>query len=339
MEVVSDVHGSFSRVSLRVSGIQPSHLCPQSGRGTRVRTRREPPARCRLPRRYERPEPHRRVPGHDHRQGWQAGAAGNRPVAGRCAERGGPRDRGGPPHRPLAVRECNHCAMRLLSCLIVVVGAIVILAGGRDRPAPSAAAAAPPVTGSALPASSQPKCPYREGEDCLGKLDPGTYTTQLFTPKLTYTVPAGWTNLADAGGNFVLAPDRSTPAGVNRGMADYVGVYTSVEAEQNVCRASVPTPGVPHTPAGLARWIHRHPGVRSTTPKPADDRRAQRLRARHHPREGCRHHLPVAPRPEGRRPHHRPSAEQLRPQGDDGPADAAVPPRLQPRCARDRDRG
>jgi hypothetical protein len=159
--------------------------------------------------------------------------------------------------------------MRLLSCLIVVVGAIVILAGGRDRPAPSAAAAAPPVTGSALPASSQPKCPYREGEDCLGKLDPGTYTTQLFTPKLTYTVPAGWTNLADAGGNFVLAPDRSTPAGVNRGMADYVGVYTSVEAEQNVCRASVPTPGVPHTPAGLARWIHRHPGVRSTTPKPA----------------------------------------------------------------------
>src|SRR5262245_14091276 len=52
--------------------------------------------------------------------------------------------------------------------------------------------------------AAEPSCPTLQGQDCRGKLAPGTYTTRAFTPTLTYTVPDGWSNRQDRSGNFVL---------------------------------------------------------------------------------------------------------------------------------------
>jgi hypothetical protein len=83
------------------------------------------------------------------------------------------------------------------------------------------------------PASARPKCPnLEEGSTnlCLGPIAAGTYTTDVFTPKLTYTVPDGWSNMEDEAGNFLLLPPGSTLNGVDSNGSDYLGVYRSVVA-------------------------------------------------------------------------------------------------------------
>jgi hypothetical protein len=50
-------------------------------------------------------------------------------------------------------------------------------------------------------------CPNRQGGACVGDLEPGTYRTTEFTPRITYTVPADWYNDEDLPGNFLL-PQR-----------------------------------------------------------------------------------------------------------------------------------
>jgi hypothetical protein len=88
----------------------------------------------------------------------------------------------------------------------------------------------------------------------------------VFSPTLTYTVPAGWSNFEDTPGNFLLVPRRGSLAGVNPGTSDYIGVYTSVAAEKTACASNVLAPGVPKTPVGIAKWIGTHPGLLSTPP-------------------------------------------------------------------------
>jgi hypothetical protein len=68
-------------------------------------------------------------------------------------------------------------------------------------------------------------CPNPEGQQCLGKLTPGTYKTVVFSPTITYTVPKGWRNFEDTPGNFLLVPSRGDLPGVNAGTSDFVGIY------------------------------------------------------------------------------------------------------------------
>jgi hypothetical protein len=114
-------------------------------------------------------------------------------------------------------------------------------------------------TSTAAPASTptQPHCPNPEGMNCLGQLAGGTYTTQTFDPKLSYTVPAGWSNMEDMYGNFLLLPPGQPLAGVNPGTSDYIGVYTSVYPV-NGC--STPDGDVT-TPAAYLRWLQRNRGL------------------------------------------------------------------------------
>ena len=97
------------------------------------------------------------------------------------------------------------------------------------------------------------------GNTCLGQIDAGTYTTQLFSPTLTYTVPAGWGNLEDMAGNFLLLPPGSTLRGVNPGTSDYLGVYTSVVAA-GPCTGQ-PRPGIAETFDGLVGWLKADPAL------------------------------------------------------------------------------
>ena len=108
---------------------------------------------------------------------------------------------------------------------------------------------------------------------CLGPLAAGrTYTTDQFTPTLSYAVPAaGWQNFEDTPGNFLLVPPGNDLPGVNAGTADFVGVYTAVSASRfsdlPSCSTSL-VPRVSGTAKALAEWIGRRPGLRASKPTP-----------------------------------------------------------------------
>jgi len=114
-----------------------------------------------------------------------------------------------------------------------------------------------------------PPCPNPEGQACLGALKAGTsYTTTVFSPQLTYSVPAdGWNNLEDMPGNFLLVPPGQPLARVDEGTADYIGVYTSVVASRfdgsGACGLE-PVPDVDASPQAMVAWMRAQPSLRVT---------------------------------------------------------------------------
>lgn len=130
-----------------------------------------------------------------------------------------------------------------------------------------AAIVAMPAAGANHPAHGS--CPNPDGGGaCLGTLRAGTYETKVFRPRLTYTVPAGWSNFEDLPGNFLLVPPRNTLKGVNAGTSDSIGVYTSIAAAAPGCAAGR-SRTVARTPTAIARWIGHHPGLDASTPATA----------------------------------------------------------------------
>ena len=114
----------------------------------------------------------------------------------------------------------------------------------------------PEATTAATVEVTPARCPNPEGgaqNHCLGPLDPGEYTTTMFEPTLTYSVPEGWSNLEDLRGNFLLLPPGGTLEGVNAGTSDYLGVYTSVVPPGH-CNGE-PSTTVPHTFDGLVKYL------------------------------------------------------------------------------------
>lgn len=117
----------------------------------------------------------------------------------------------------------------------------------------------------ATPEGTIVRCPNPDGGSlnfCLGPLPAGTYTTIGFRPKLTYSVPEGWTNMEDLPGNFLLLPPGSTLGGVNPGTSDYLGVYTSVVAPGH-CTGH-PSDTVPATFDGLVGYLTSKPSLAVT---------------------------------------------------------------------------
>jgi hypothetical protein len=138
---------------------------------------------------------------------------------------------------------------------------LLLAACGSTGPSTSTASSGPAAT-LAHPTVIPTRCPNPEigmGQECLGPIDAGTYTTELFSPTLTYTVPAGWANLEDMPGNFLLLPPGSTLAGVNPGTSDYLGVYTSVVAPE-LCTGQADL-GVSGTFDGLVGWLEADPAI------------------------------------------------------------------------------
>jgi hypothetical protein len=129
----------------------------------------------------------------------------------------------------------------------------------------SAAVASSPATAATSEPTQKP-CPNPEGEACLGTLAAGTYTTKIFQPTLTYTVPAGWKNYEDTLGNFLLVPPHGHLIGVNAGTSDFIGIYTSV-APPKGCEIGV-APNVLATLAGYQSWAKRQPGFRNPRFRP-----------------------------------------------------------------------
>lgn len=159
--------------------------------------------------------------------------------------------------------------------LVPALGFLLLLtscasSGGASPSLPASAAAslaasqaaAPSATPAPTPGPSTAFCPNSEGGEfntCLGWLKGGTYHTTTFNPPLTYTVPAGWGNLEDMAGNFLLLPVDGELAGVNAGTSDYLGVYWEVAAPA-LCTGTADT-SVPQTWQGLVDWLHADPAL------------------------------------------------------------------------------
>jgi hypothetical protein len=140
-------------------------------------------------------------------------------------------------------------------------------------PSPSDATLVTTATTSSTPASSTDEattptsapivCPNVEGGSCLGPVAAGTYTTTVFRPTLTYTVPDGWSNFEDTPGNFLLVPPSYDLPGVNGGTSDFIGVYSTIAAP-NGCEPGS-APGVGSSPEALSDWYKQHPGLDVTS--------------------------------------------------------------------------
>jgi hypothetical protein len=78
-----------------------------------------------------------------------------------------------------------------------------------------------------------------------------------FSPAITYTVPAGWTNGEDLPGNVLLQLQDD-----NR----YIGIYRDTNAPYK-CEEH-PDPDVRQTVSDYTRWLRRHPLLHVTKPRP-----------------------------------------------------------------------
>ena len=92
-------------------------------------------------------------------------------------------------------------------------------------------------------------------------LPAGTYTSSAFQPAVTYTLPAGWDNPADAADFFQLRPAGSEVA----------GIYLFRDPDPASQEASCPEaaePGVGTSAVELATWIRSLPGLVVSDPVP-----------------------------------------------------------------------
>ena len=164
-------------------------------------------------------------------------------------------------------------ALGIVVTVLGACGTATVVDSAASAAASMAASPAVTPTISATPSgSTRPKCPNPDGYLCLGLLEAGTYTTAAFTPQLTYTVPAGWQNLEDLPGNFLLLPPGYDLDGVDAAFSEYIGIYASVRAENRLCtteaEAESDEPGVAYTPQAIAAEFASRPGLTTTEPQP-----------------------------------------------------------------------
>src|SRR6476620_612891 len=110
-------------------------------------------------------------------------------------------------------------------------------------------------------------CPNPEGGACLGALAAGQHTTTRFRPQLTYTVPAGWSNIEDYEGNYLLAPPGVTLEGLQAETSDFIGVAANAVLADD-CDFHAP-PGVASTPSAFTAWLRSHAGFSTSNAHPA----------------------------------------------------------------------
>lgn len=146
--------------------------------------------------------------------------------------------------------------------LVSTIAAVALL-GGCQASAPSAPPSSlaaeptvPPSSDARASSSTAFECPAHGGQ-CLGQLAPGTYTTRVFSPDITYTVPSGWVNGEDLPGNFLLQLE---------GDARYLGIYNGIAAPDEC--AERPAPRVGRSVEALSQWLTEHPGLEATEPRP-----------------------------------------------------------------------
>jgi hypothetical protein len=101
------------------------------------------------------------------------------------------------------------------------------------------------------------QCTKVFGGTCLGELAAGTHSTSTFHPRLTYTVPVGWTNFQDQPGEVGFVPPGGDWKATDAGQSDFLGVFASIAAPRTNCGGGS---GV-RTPAAFVRWFDHDPAL------------------------------------------------------------------------------
>jgi hypothetical protein len=97
-------------------------------------------------------------------------------------------------------------------------------------------------------------------------LKAGTYSSRMFTPQLTYTVPGGgWANYHDDNVIFSLEPPGVSLAQA-KSITDLILVLTTVQAPAMTCTPRADAK-VPQTVRGMVRWLVHQKRLRTTTPR------------------------------------------------------------------------
>jgi hypothetical protein len=117
-----------------------------------------------------------------------------------------------------------------------------------------AAAGIAACSSSATPAPSVAPAP--------SALPAGIYTSLLFEPAVTYTVPVGWTVPSDTSGYLLLSPAGSEVLGIHL----FSGALPASQAAD--CPIE-PAAGVGTTAADFTTWIRERPGFTVSDPVPA----------------------------------------------------------------------
>lgn len=153
---------------------------------------------------------------------------------------------------------------RLVGALVVAT--VLAACGGESTPSPDTepGGSGTPV---ASPADAPIACPNPMGGQCLGALEPRTrYRTETFTPRIGYTTPAGWSNMEDLPGNFLLLPPGRSIDDVDAGTADYLGIYSGASVSAADC-APEPMPGVGLRPDAVVKALGDRAGLDVTPPR------------------------------------------------------------------------
>lgn len=120
---------------------------------------------------------------------------------------------------------------------------------------------------SETPTEAPTVCPHPLGGQCLGELESGRrYRTEIFTPRIEYATPPGWSNMEDLPGNFLLLPPRRGVEGVDAGTVDYLGVYSGATVAAADC-APEPVPGVGLEPEAVVTALASRPGLIVSEPR------------------------------------------------------------------------
>jgi hypothetical protein len=93
---------------------------------------------------------------------------------------------------------------------------------------------------------------------CLGEVTAGTHSTSTFEPKLTYTVPVGWTNYGDTRGGVAFVPPGGDWRAVDQNKSDYVNVLPQIAPPRSNCSDQ---PSSVRSPKGFLGWLERNPGL------------------------------------------------------------------------------
>ena len=98
---------------------------------------------------------------------------------------------------------------------------------------------------------------------CLGELTAETHSTSTFQPKLTYTVPVGWTNFSDHPDVFGLVPPGGDWSAIDAEKSDALFVFTHAAAARGPC---IDPPSAISTPAPYVRSLVHNPALTVTRP-------------------------------------------------------------------------
>ena len=91
---------------------------------------------------------------------------------------------------------------------------------------------------------------------CQGPLEAGTYQTEVFAHRLTFTVPAGWM-YADEPGNLPILPAGGSYHGIDTGLSDDVFVLANAVAPAEC--TGTPSTTRPPTVEGLVHFLTTNP--------------------------------------------------------------------------------